>query len=110
MMVLKIILVTILIVACWICYNIILKQIDIKKCRKAMVRVFPIEKITVPKLKTGTSYWYPTVEITFRNQQDFDYAKDNKLFEKYLAEIQLIYSGIKSFEAERAVTFNIMED
>lgn len=104
-MVLKIILFVILVFLLWIIYNQISRQLKIYKCKKAISKIFPIDKIDKPEFKTGTSYWYPTIELIFNYQEDYNYAKANNYFSKYLSEIQSIYSNIDNFDAERAVFF-----
>jgi hypothetical protein len=104
-MVLKIILFIISVFLLWIIYNLISRQLKIFKCKKAITKIFPINKIEKPEFKSGTSYWYPRIELIFTYQEDYDYVKGNNYFSMYVSEIQSIYSGIENFEAKRAVLF-----
>jgi hypothetical protein len=86
-------------------YNYISKQLQISRCRKAVVAIFSVKGITVPAFKSGASYWYPTITIIFEYQQDFDYAKEQGLLKEYLQKVESVYKNINGFEAERAVLF-----
>ena len=76
------------------------------KCIKAANDVFSANNnISIPTIKMGTSYSYPTVEVIFNNNEDLENANLNGTCKSYEEKIQQIFSSIKDFDATRAINF-----
>jgi hypothetical protein len=78
------------------------KRVD-RRQHKEFHEVFDQQPIKPPTLKIETVYWWPTFTVTFFDKSDYEYAKNNGLFETFNSRIQKFYD--KEFRAELAVTY-----
>jgi hypothetical protein len=78
------------------------KFIQLRQRRK-FILLFKNHPITMPALKFGYSYSWPTFVVTFTNYTDYEYAKKNQLFTTFKNEIQSFYSA--DFNSDLAVSF-----
>jgi hypothetical protein len=74
---------------------------------KEFLSVFENQNITLPVLKFGWTYSWPTFTVMFANQVDFEYATQNKMCEQFNRKIEAFYNS--EFEAERAIIYNYMD-
>jgi hypothetical protein len=92
----------------WFIYNIIKTKFQKRLCKKALITVFSKIKIELPSLIIGSSYWYPQLDLIFKNKDDYEFASKNSLFKDFEDKIQMIFSDIKDFDANRAVNYKYM--
>ena len=67
------------------------------------LKVFQHTEISIPTLKLGSSYSWPTFSITFANKEDYEFAERNGLFDKFKNRIKSYYDS--QFDPDRAVYF-----
>lgn len=63
--------------------------------------VFRGSQIRQPTLKIGSSYSWPTFDITFSTKEDLDFAETSGLIEKFKNKIRTRYA--KDFDPDRAI-------
>jgi hypothetical protein len=63
--------------------------------------VFKDSKIQKPTLKIGSSYSWPTFDITFSTKEDLEFAETSGLIKQFKNKIRTRYS--KDFEPDRAI-------
>lgn len=63
--------------------------------------VFKDSQIQKPTLKIGTSYSWPTFDITFATREDLELADKSGLIEKFKSKIRTRYT--KDFDPDRAI-------
>lgn len=63
--------------------------------------VFKIDDIQTPILKLGSSYSWPTFNITFLSQKEFVYATEHGLIETYKEKLKKRYGS--GFDTDLAV-------
>jgi hypothetical protein len=63
--------------------------------------VFKDSQIQNPTLKIGTSYSWPTFDITFSTREDLEFAEKSGLIEKFKNKIRTRYT--KDFDPDRAI-------
>ena len=70
---------------------------------REFLNVFQNTDITIPTLKFGSSYSWPTFDITFATKEDYQFAERNGLFDDFKNRIKAYYDS--KFDPERAVYF-----
>ena len=71
---------------------------------KDFLSVFENPNITMPQLKFGWSYSWPTFNVQFLNKADYEYASQNKLLELFDAKIEAYYNS--DFKADMAIYYS----
>ena len=63
--------------------------------------IFKDSRIQKPTLKLGSSYSWPTFDITFSTREDLEFAEKSGLIEKFKNKIKTRYT--KDFDPDRAI-------
>nr|WP_315132671.1 hypothetical protein [uncultured Flavobacterium sp.] len=71
---------------------------------KDFLSVFENSNITMPELKFGWSYSWPTFTVMFANKADFEYAAENKMCELFNKKIEAFYDA--EFDVEMAISYD----
>jgi hypothetical protein len=71
---------------------------------KEFLSVFENQDITLPVLKFGWSYSWPTFTVMFANKADFEYAAENKMCELFNKKIEAFYDA--EFDVEMAISYD----
>ena len=79
------------------------RRID-RQQHEELYDVFDGHPITPPILETQQISWWPTFTVTFSNQSDYEYAKNNGLFDIFNNRIQKKFYD-KGFAAELGITY-----
>ena len=78
------------------------KFIQLRQYREFSL-IFKNHSITMPTLKFGYSYSWPTFLVTFVSYTDYEYAENSKLFIAFKDKIQAFYS--EDFDVNLAVSY-----
>jgi hypothetical protein len=68
---------------------------------KSFNGIFKDSRIQRPTLKLGSSYSWPTFDITFSSKEDLEFAESNGLIEQFKNKIKTRYT--KDFDPDRAI-------
>ncbi|MFS4448483.1 hypothetical protein [Maribacter sp. 2307UL18-2] len=89
----------------WLVYRVIYLRKKKREYQNAFLETFSNQEIQIPKLNTGYSYGYPSLEIIFENKEQLKLAEKKGLTKDFENKIQNIHNDIKDFEVDRAVYF-----
>lgn len=78
-----------------------------KKQTKLFHEIFECRQITMPTIKFGFAYAWPTFKITFQNESDLRTAKQLGRCKKFEDEIENMYGP--PFESKYAITYVFLE-
>jgi len=93
------------IILLWLIYRVVYMRKKKREYHRAFLETFSNRGIQMPILKIRNSYGYPSFEVTFENEEQFEFAKKNELTKHFEKRIQKIHEDIKDFEVNRAVYF-----
>ena len=93
----------VLLVGLWIGFQWLKNKRIQSRQLKDFEEVFRIAQIELPTLKFGTSYSWPTFEITFSKKEDLNFAEQNGHLELFKNQIKKYYN--KEFNPDQAVYF-----
>ena len=68
---------------------------------KEFENVFKNTQIKLPTLKIGSSYSWPTFDITFSTKEDLEFAESRGLIQQFKNRIRTYYD--KEFDPDRAI-------
>jgi len=68
---------------------------------KEFEKVFKNSPIKLPTLKIGSSYSWPTFDITFSTKEDLEFAESRGLIQQFKNRITIYYD--KEFDPDRAI-------
>ncbi|WP_400191024.1 hypothetical protein [Hymenobacter sp. B81] len=82
-----------------------------RKQRQDFLNVFSNKPIALPALRFGAAYGWPTFEVTFTTNEDFEFAQRNKLLHAFEARIQAYQnhyqSDVSAFRASWAISYKV---
>ncbi len=77
------------------------QKLNQRTITKDFERIFKDSQIKLPNLRLGTSYSWPTFDITFSTKDEMELAQTTGLIDKFKEKLKPKYS--KDFDADRAV-------
>ena len=78
------------------------KRLESKQYKEFLL-VFEDQNITLPSLKFGWTYSWPTFAVMFASKADFEYAMENKMCELFNRKIEAFYDS--EFKADMAISY-----
>jgi len=104
---LKILSVIVLIVVALFTYTYFKRKYIQARQKAVFKKIFSNRESQLPTLHFGSSYGWPTFEVTFQNKNDLDFAIKNKLTDDFKTCIKSYYSS--KFDADAAIYFTHRE-
>ena len=83
------------------------QKISQRRLTKVFMTVFKDAQIKLPTLKIGSSYSWPTFDITFSAKEDLEFAETSGLIRQFKDRIASRYS--KDFDSDRAIYCTYVE-
>ena len=99
----KIIIYILLALAAFVAVQIIRRKRIESKQYKEFLLIFKNQNISLPTLKFGSSYSWPTFTVTFANQVDYEFAEKHKMFDLFDSKIESFYDS--DFKADMAIYY-----
>lgn len=78
------------------------KRIKLARYQRLTKKVFDGHEIGPPKLKLGSSYQWPTFDLTFKTKSDLAYANNHGLIKQFKEKVKQQFG--KNFDPEMAVS------